>query len=120
MIGGGLRQAGIMAAAGLVALQSMIERLAEDHSNARILGEGLAELGLDVDLESVQTNMVYIESFPESLSRDKFASNLAYEGVLVGCPGPDRIRMVTHIGITREDIAYALGAASRTHRAAAS
>ena len=62
MLGGGMRQAGHLAAAGIVALEQMVDRLAEDHENARLLAESLAELpGLRVDLEAVQTNMVYAE-----------------------------------------------------------
>ncbi|GAG63128.1 unnamed protein product, partial [marine sediment metagenome] len=62
MLGGGMRQAGILAAAGIIAIENMVERLGEDHKNARILGEGLVDIGgIKVDLETVQTNMVYFD-----------------------------------------------------------
>ncbi|GAH90921.1 unnamed protein product, partial [marine sediment metagenome] len=62
MLGGGMRQAGILAAAGIIALEQMMERLKEDHKNARILGEGLANISrIKVDLETIQTNMVYFD-----------------------------------------------------------
>jgi len=62
MLGGGMRQAGILAAAGIISLEKMVKRLKEDHKNARILAEGLNEIeGIKVDLETVQTNMVYFD-----------------------------------------------------------
>ena len=115
MLGGGMRQAGIIAAAGIVALNSMIERLAEDHENAKILARGLAEIpGIDIEPENVQTNLVYY-----SIGGDvpAFLAALKERGVLVSGPeAPGSIRMVTHYGINREDIQEVLSAISQVAR----
>lgn len=109
MIGGGMRQAGIVAAAGVVALESMISRLTEDHDNAKTLAEGLANLGFDVDMDAVQTNMVYMR-MPEESEVDiaTFADRLISAGVNVNRPWSPRIRLVTHYGIIEEDIQQTL------------
>ena len=106
-LGGGMRQAGILAAAGLVALNS-IDRLAEDHTNARRLAEGLSQLpGLRVALEKVQTNIVVIEVTGRQSAAD--VVRLLFErGVKCGASGPTTIRMVTHKDVYAEDIEYAL------------
>jgi threonine aldolase len=108
MVGGGMRQAGIMAAAGVVALRTMIERLAEDHKNARVLAEGLLQLGLEIDMEAVQTNMVFFQVPSEMMEANTFVQHLGKSGVRVNPPVGRRIRMVTHYGITREDIEYTM------------
>jgi threonine aldolase len=109
MVGGGMRQAGIIAAAGIVALEQMIDRLAEDHANARRLAEGLAEIaGLSVDLERVQTNIIYFDLLDEGLEHDQFLARLNEGGVKMSSPGPRRFRAVTHYGIEAEDIEQAL------------
>jgi threonine aldolase len=109
MVGGGMRQAGVIAAAGIVALKDMIDRLAEDHQTARALATGLADLpGMQLDLETVQTNIVIFgpkNPPPEGLS---FAQLLAREGVQVGDIGGGRFRAVTHYGISTSDIESAL------------
>jgi len=103
-VGGGMRQAGIFAAAGLVALDSMIERLAEDHENARLLAGILAEADLPVVVEAVDTNMVYLE-VPESvMSARIFVERIKQAGVLVNPPKGKRVRMVTHYGINPDDV----------------
>ncbi len=113
MVGGGMRQAGVMAAAGIVALESMIQRLAEDHENAKRLADGFVKLGLKVDLKAVQTNMVYVEVTDElKMTGNQFVSRLADEGILVN-PDRPRIRFVTHYGITEADIQMTLRAAER-------
>ena len=87
LMGGGMRQAGVLAAAGIVALESMVDRLADDHVNARRLAEGLASLpGLRVDLESVQTNMVYADTGPGDAPA--VVAMLAAGGVLINAVGP--------------------------------
>jgi threonine aldolase len=107
MLGGGMRQAGVLAAAGLVALDTMIDRLAEDHENARTLAEGLAALpGIDCDLSRVQTNIVSF-GLTGRHSGD-FLAACAKLGLRGGAPGPDRVRFVTHHGITAADIKEAL------------
>ena len=113
MLGGGMRQAGIIAAAGIVALDTMIDRLAEDHLNARALAQGLALIaGIGVKPEPRRTNMVFfeVESGPEAARG--FAAALKERAVLVGSRGPASFRAVTHYGITREDIDRAVEAAA--------
>lgn len=105
MIGGGMRQAGIIAAAGIVALTEMVERLAEDHQTARQLAEGLVDLpGMRLDLETVQTNLVIFGPRNPSPEGPSFAQMLAREGVKIGDIGGGRFRAVTHYGITVQDI----------------
>lgn len=101
LLGGGMRQAGIIAAAGIVALETMTGRLGEDHERARRLATGLAGLpGIGIDLESVQTNMVYlqIEDAPAAVEE------LARNGVLANAMGETAIRLVTHYEIADEDV----------------
>ena len=114
MVGGGMRQAGIIAAAGVVALEEMIDRLAEDHANARRLAEGLAEIaGLSIDLERVQTNIVYFDLLDGGLEPDQFLARLGQGGVKVSSTGPRRFRAVAHYGIEAEDIEKALAVVRR-------
>lgn len=109
IVGGGMRQAGVIAAAGLVALNRMIDRLAEDHENARVLAHGLAEIaGLGVDLASVETNMVMCRVDGSGTSAPEFSRALAARGVLVNAVDPGRLRFVTHKDVGREDIDKAL------------
>ena len=105
VLGGGMRQAGIIAAAGIVALEQMVERLSEDHDNARHLAEGLADLeGLSLgDLEQVKTNIVYMD-LTLDLPSYEAAQKLEKAGVRVNPVGPHRLRAVTHHGITAEDV----------------
>ncbi|WP_179946700.1 low-specificity L-threonine aldolase [Desulforamulus ferrireducens] len=106
-LGGGMRQAGCLAAAGLVALNS-IDRLAQDHANARRLAEGLAKLpGLQVDLDKVQTNIAVIEVTGQQTAAE-IVQLLFERGVKCGTFGPSSIRMVTHKDVSAEDIEYAL------------
>lgn len=108
-VGGGMRQAGILAAAGVVALEKMVDRLAEDHANARYLAGGLAAIpGLAVPLELVQTNIVAVKV--EQGSADRVQAELKEEGVLVSNMGEGRLRLVTHYGIEKADIDIALEA----------
>jgi len=109
MVGGAMRQVGVIAAAGIVALTEMVERLAEDHDNARVLAEGLASLpGLAVDLETVQTNMVMFYPTDPRWTTETLNAALNAEGILTSYLGRTKIRAVTHYGITREDIDEAL------------
>jgi threonine aldolase len=113
MIGGSLRQAGVFAAAGIVALEQMVDRLAEDHANARRLAEGLNALpGLRVDLDQVQTNiiMLYVED-TQRLDPKRFVAGMAERGVKIGSPYGDRIRLVTHYQFSADDIPTVLQAA---------
>jgi threonine aldolase len=105
MLGGGMRQAGVLAAAGIVAIETMIDRLAEDHHRAKRLAEAIVKLpGISVDLASVQTNMVY---FGVQNATD-FASQLKEHGVLCNPLANDSIRLVTHYEITDDDITNAI------------
>jgi threonine aldolase len=101
-LGGGMRQAGVLAAAGLIALEEMPKRLAEDHANARMLGERLAELPqVALDLGSVQTNIVIFslrDGDPEAL-----LARLRARGVILSTMGPTGIRLVTHRDVSRAD-----------------
>jgi threonine aldolase len=110
MIGGGMRQAGIMAAAGIVALQTMIDRLSEDHDNARVLANRLIELGFKIDPATVQSNMVFLEVPLEMANAAEFVKDLGKLGVKVNPPSRQRVRMVTHYGILRKDIDYVIQA----------
>ncbi len=117
VLGGGLRQAGVLAAAGIVALEKMVDRLAEDHANARLLAEGLVEIpGISLDLDTVQTNIVIFDLDPSWMDASTFAGRLAELGVKCGAIGPQQIRMVTHKDVSREDVQYALGAVRRLAR----
>ncbi len=102
MLGGGMRQAGVLAACGLVALEQMVDRLAEDHRNARRLAEGMAGLrGIDVDPAAVQTNMVY---FGTERPAEEVVAALGRERVRCLSTGPRQIRLVTHHDVDAEDI----------------
>jgi len=112
MLGGGMRQAGILAAAALVALETMVDRLAEDHAHARLLAEGLAELpGIEIDLKRVQTNIVIFAVRSPRADAAAFARGMAGRGVLVHQISPDSIRLVTHKDVSRDGILAALTAA---------
>ena len=114
MVGGGMRQAGVLAAAGLVAMDTMIDRLADDHANARRLASGLANIdGLSVDPDSIQTNIVIFEVNPTVATVQEFIGGLDREGVKVGSPGPRLIRMVTHRQIGNDDVDEALTVVSK-------
>ncbi len=110
MVGGGMRQAGILAAAGIVALTEMVERLSDDHLNARRLAKGLVQIpGFQVDINTVQTNMVFFSLAKPLVG--KFGPFMAEKGIIIG-DGPYPIRAVAHYGIEAEDIDYALEAAA--------
>jgi threonine aldolase len=105
VLGGGMRQAGIIAAAGIVALDKMVDRLADDHKNARLLAESCARVdGLSVDLARVQSNMVVLDVTSVVADEMLFCSRLKEKGVLAGSVGKGRIRLVTHRGIERSDV----------------
>lgn len=106
MLGGGMRQAGVLAAPGLLALETMIPRLGEDHANARCLAEGLNRLGAKIDPEAVQTNIV---CYTVPAAAD-FVAGLARQGVLASTTGPDTVRFVTHHQINSADVEAALAA----------
>jgi len=117
MVGGGMRQAGIIAAAGLVALERMVDRLADDHANARRLAEGIARLpGLRVDLARVQTNIVIVTverpggPTAAAAAANQLVAGCAARKVKLHAIGPASIRCVTHKDVDAEDIERALEA----------
>jgi threonine aldolase len=110
MLGGGMRQAGIVAAAGIYALERMVDQLAEDHRHARLLYEGLRGIGIVVDPAPPETNIVFWTLAEPGLSTAAFIAALRERGVAVGELGRNRIRAVTHFGITQEDVELAVEA----------
>jgi threonine aldolase len=105
-----MRQAGIIAAAGIYALEHNIDRLAEDHANARLLAESLRNLpGIKVDAESVETNMVFFDIAGTGMTADAFCDAMKAKGVDLSGAGTS-IRAVTHLDVTREDIEAAVEA----------
>jgi threonine aldolase len=115
MVGGGMRQAGIIAAAGIVALEHMVDRLAEDHANARLLAEGLATFPqIKIDLNSVQSDIVIFRLHEGYGTPEAFARAAAERGLLVGGIGRGYVRAVTHYGIDAGDIEEALEIARAT------
>jgi threonine aldolase len=108
-----MRQAGIVAAAGLYALEHNVDRLAEDHARARRLGEGWAAAGLPVDLELVQTNFVQLDVSALRLGEDEAVRLVGEQGVLLSRTRPGVLRAVTHLDLDDEDIERALAAVPR-------
>ena len=110
-LGGAMRQAGIVAAACVYALDHHVERLADDHVNARVLAEGLADLpGVALDPSTVETNIVVFEL--EGMRAETFAGRMLEEhGVRVSTLGPGTVRAVTHLDVDREGVEAALGGA---------
>jgi len=109
VLGGGMRQAGILAAAGIVSLTEMVNRLKDDHFNARKLAEGLAELkGITIDPGFVKTNLVFFKIRRPDITAEELALQLDNYGVRLLATGPRQLRAVTHYHVTSEDIEYAL------------
>jgi len=114
LFGGAMRQAGIVAAAGLYALDHHVERLAEDHANARRLGEGLAEAGLPVEPDAVESNFVLVHVEIIGLGADEAVARLRAEGVLLSFAAKRGVlRAVTHLDVTAEDVERAIPAIAR-------
>lgn len=112
--GGGIRQGGILAAAALYALEHHLPLLKEDHRRARLLAEGIAGLpGISVDFGTVQTNILIFEVDPKKITADALVKKLGEQGVKMFTFGPTRIRAVTHLEISDEDIEYAIGVFKR-------
>jgi threonine aldolase len=105
LFGGALRQAGIVAAAAEYALDHNIERLAEDHANARQLAEMIAKIrGLQINVDAVETNLVFFDVEPELGNASQLSHALESRGVLIHDSGPQRLRACTHLDVRREDI----------------
>jgi threonine aldolase len=102
-LGGGMRQAGVLAAAGLIALEQGPGRLHEDHANARLLAEALSHMeSVAIDVDEVETNIV-IFRLTGGLSAAELVARLKARGVLASTVGPDAIRLVTHLDVGRGD-----------------
>jgi len=109
ILGGGMRQAGIIAAPGIVALESMIDRLEDDHRNARRLAEGIAKIdGINIDLNRVQTNIVYFNIGGLGIKADVFILKLKEKSILALTLTENTVRMVTHKGIEKEHVEKAI------------
>jgi threonine aldolase len=114
IVGGGMRQAGVLAAAGIVAIDEMVDRLVEDHDNARKLAEGLAAIpGLSIDPSEIKSNIVYFGVKRNHMTPEQLVARLEEEGARMLPVGADRIRAVTHYHITADDIDYVLAVFSK-------
>ncbi len=112
LLGGGMRQVGVLAAAGFIALEESPKLLIEDHANAKRLAEGLAELrGVKVDPERVQTNIVIFDIAATGMTTAQFTTELKSRGVLSNGINPREMRMVTHYDVNREQIERTLSVA---------
>jgi threonine aldolase len=116
-LGGGMRQVGVLAAAGIFALMHNLERLAEDHARARRLAEAVAGVGDGlVDVDAVETNIVIVELAGTSLDSASVAARCRADGVLVSAFGPRRVRLVTHLDIDDAAIDRAIEVITRSLR----
>lgn len=110
-LGGGMRQAGVLAAAGLIALEKMPARLHEDHANAKFLAQGLAEVpGIEIDPATVETNIVIFDMSGTGMKSDEFTRKLAEKGIWAGGVNPEKVRFVTHMDVDRAGCERALEA----------
>jgi threonine aldolase len=113
VLGGGMRQAGIIAAPGIIALEKMIDRLRIDHENAKLLGQKLAKINrISIDLKNVQTNMVTFDLDP-AVDCDSFLLKLKGNGILALAQAKNRIRLVTHRGIEKDHVNTTIDAIER-------
>ncbi|MFM8218927.1 MAG: beta-eliminating lyase-related protein, partial [Planctomycetaceae bacterium] len=111
LFGGALRQAGMVAAAADYALTHHIDRLAEDHANARLFAKGLAQVeGIVIDADEVETNLVFFEVEPELGTAGQLSGRLREQGVLINATGPQRLRACTHLDVNREGVLRAVQA----------
>jgi threonine aldolase len=111
VLGGGMRQSGIITAAGITALEQMVDRLVEDHENAKRLAEGIARIqGLSIDLSRIQTNIVYFDTADVQFDAGKLVTQLSDRGIKILQLAPNRLRAVTHYGINADDINLTLTA----------
>ncbi len=115
--GGGMRQAGIIAAGALYAVRNNVRRLAEDHENARTLAEGVASLpGISIDMDSVQTNIIIMKIERAKYNSIRIVEALKKRGVLILAVGPDTLRAVTHLDVSKKEIKYAVRAFQEVFR----
>jgi threonine aldolase len=115
MVGGGMRQAGIIAAAGIVAIDQMVDRLADDHKNAQRLAQGISQIdGLSIEPAKVQSNILYFSLADERINQGKFLEEVAEKGIRFLSTAKSTFRMVTHYGIEADDIEQAISVMSST------
>ncbi len=103
-LGGGMRQAGVLAAAGLIAFNEMVDCLAEDHRRAKVLARGCNDIGFDIDPDSVETNILVVKTADPA----KVVASLKENGVFANQFGPDKFRLVTHYNVDDEGVEYTL------------
>ncbi|WP_287198345.1 GntG family PLP-dependent aldolase [Mesorhizobium sp.] len=113
VVGGGMRQAGIIAAAGRLALSSMVERLTVDHDNAKLLATRLRDANLEVDVEAVETNIIFAK-VPSGFDYDFFQSELRASGIVTMPAKAGRVRLVTHREVSASDIVFASDMIAKT------
>ena len=113
LFGGAMRQAGMVAAAALYALDHHVDRLAEDHERARALADGLAAAGLPVDPEATETNFVALDATSLGITTAEAREQIAAQGVLAGTLRPGVVRLATYLGIEDDDVARAVEAIPR-------
>jgi threonine aldolase len=117
-LGGGMRQAGVLAAAALVAIEETPQRLCADHANARYLAEGLARIpGVEIDPAAVETNIVIFDISRTGLESGEISARLKQRGVLINAVGPCHMRAVTHYDVDRKGCETALGAIAEAVKA---
>ena len=114
-----MRQAGVIAAAGIIAIEKMVDRLKDDHANAKLLARGLSKIeGITLDPSRVQTNIVLYDVGGLGISAREWVAKLIPSGVKAGAQEGGRVRMVTHRGIEKEDIDYTLAVAENAAKTA--
>jgi threonine aldolase len=117
MLGGGMRQAGIIAAPGIIAIEKMVDRLEDDHKNAKLLARGLSKIdGISLDLDHIQTNIVRYDVGGLQITASEWTAGIGDFGIKAGAQEAGRVRMVTHRGIEKEDIEYTLEIAEKIAR----
>ena len=106
-LGGGMRQAGVLAAAGIVALKTMPERIIDDHESARNLAEKISKVdGVTIDLDRVKTNIIYFSLDHPKIDSALFLKKMAEKKIHFFELGPSWFRLVTHAGVSRDDVTY--------------
>jgi len=111
IVGGAMRQAGVIAAAGIVAINEMVERLADDHANAQVLAQGLAKIdGIGIDVAAVETNLVFFSLVAGDITPGQLAAGLAERGVLLNPAGGRRLRAALNHHISAADVETTLAA----------
>lgn len=105
LLGGGMRQIGILAAAGIIGIEEMTDRLWEDHENVKFITNGLKNVkGIKVDENTVQTNIVMVDILDDRYNGESLTKELEEKGILVSHIGKNRIRLVTHYYFKKEDV----------------